>query len=234
MNIIITGASSGVGFEAVLDLILSNEHKVIALARSEDKLSRLLEIARGLNPDCQLYAVTFDIVNNDYAGLLQFIKSNFDNKIDILINNAGALINKPFVETDETDFVEMLQSNFLGHVRIIQNLLPLMPSNAHIVNIGSMGGFQGSVKFRGLSAYSASKAALHTLTECMAQELADRQIKVNCLALGSAQTEMLEKAFPGYESPVMAFEMGKYIADFALTGHKFFNGKVLPVAVTTP
>jgi NAD(P)-dependent dehydrogenase (short-subunit alcohol dehydrogenase family) len=234
MNIIITGASSGVGFEAVLDLILSNEHKVIALARSEDKLGRLLEIAKGLNPDCQLYPIAFDIVNDDYAGLLQFIQSDFDNRVDILVNNAGTLINKRFTETDETDFIEMLQSNFLGHVRIIQNLLPLMQDNAHILNIGSMGGFQGSVKFPGLSAYSASKAALHTLTECMAQELADRQIKVNCLALGSAQTEMLEKAFPGYESPVMAFEMGKYIADFALTGHKFFNGKVLPVATSTP
>jgi NAD(P)-dependent dehydrogenase (short-subunit alcohol dehydrogenase family) len=97
-----------------------------------------------------------------------------------------------------------------------------------------MGGFAGSVKFPGLAAYSASKAALHTLTECLALEYTDRKIKFNCLALGSAQTEMLEKAFPGYESPVMAFEMGKYIADFALTGHKFFNGKVLPVAVTTP
>ncbi|MGZ3751764.1 MAG: SDR family NAD(P)-dependent oxidoreductase, partial [Mucilaginibacter sp.] len=115
-----------------------------------------------------------------------------------------------------------------------QALLPLMGANSHIVNIGSMGGFQGSAKFSGLSAYSASKAALHTLTECLAAELVDRQIKVNCLALGSAQTEMLEKAFPGYESPVMAFEMGKYIADFALTGHRFFNGKILPVAVTTP
>ncbi|MBS1531681.1 MAG: SDR family oxidoreductase [Bacteroidetes bacterium] len=234
MNIIITGASSGVGFEAVLDMILSNEHQIIALARSEDKLRRLFEIAKGLNPDCRLYPVAFDIVNDDYAGLLQFIQTNFDNKVDILINNAGALVNMPFAETDETDFVEMLKSNFLGHVRITQNLLPLMPPNAHIVNIGSMGGFQGSVKFPGLSAYSASKAALHALTECMAQELTDRQIKVNCLALGSAQTEMLEKAFPGYESPVLAFEMGKYIADFALTGHKFFNGKVLPVALTTP
>ena len=97
-----------------------------------------------------------------------------------------------------------------------------------------MGGFQGSAKFPGLSAYSASKGALHTLTECLAQEFIDKGIKVNCLALGSAQTEMLEKAFPGYESPVMAFEMGKYIADFALTGQQFFNGKVLPVALSTP
>jgi NAD(P)-dependent dehydrogenase (short-subunit alcohol dehydrogenase family) len=128
----------------------------------------------------------------------------------------------------------MLQSNFIGHVRIIQSLYKYMHAGSHILNIGSMGGFQGSSKFVGLSAYSASKAALHTLTECLAQEFAEKGIAVNCLALGSAQTEMLEKAFPGYQSPVMAFEMGKYIADFALTGHKFFNGKVLPVALSTP
>ncbi len=234
MNIIITGASSGVGFEAVLELILTNKHKIIALARSEDKLARLLEIAKGLNPDCVLYPVAFDIVHDDYADLLQFVNSRLDGQVDILINNAGVLINKPFAELQETDFVEMLQSNFIGHVRIIQSLLPLMPAGSHILNIGSMGGFQGSAKFPGLAAYSASKAALHTLTECLAQELMEQQIKVNCLALGSAQTEMLEKAFPGYESPVMAFEMGKYVADFALTGQRFFNGKVLPVAVTTP
>jgi NAD(P)-dependent dehydrogenase (short-subunit alcohol dehydrogenase family) len=218
----------------VLELILTNKHKVVALARSEDKLGKLLEIARGLNPDCVLYPVAFDIVHDDYHDLQQFINSHLDGKVDILINNAGMLINKPFAELLETDFVEMLQSNFIGHVRIIQSLLPLMPEGSHILNIGSMGGFQGSAKFPGLLAYSASKAALHTLTECLAQELTEQQIKVNCLALGSAQTEMLEKAFPGYESPVMAFEMGKYIADFALTGHRFFNGKVLPVAVTTP
>jgi len=234
MNIIITGASSGVGFEAVLELTLTNQHKVIALARSKDKLTKLLEIAKGLNPDCILYPIAFDIVHDEYGGLQNFIKSHFDNKVDILINNAGALINKPFTELEETDFVEMLQSNFLGHVRMIQHILPFMGAGSHIVNIGSMGGFQGSAKFPGLAAYSASKAALHNLTECLAQELIEKKISVNGLALGSAQTEMLEKAFPGYESPVMAFEMGKYIADFALTGNKFFNGKILPVAVTTP
>ncbi|SDS26905.1 Short-chain dehydrogenase [Mucilaginibacter mallensis] len=234
MNIIITGASSGVGFEAVIELILTGKHKVIALARSQDKLERLLEIANNLNPECSLYAIAFDVVHDDYDSLLQFIEANFDNRIDVLINNAGVLINKNFTELLESDFVEMLQSNFIGHVRMIQGVLQLMPAGSHIVNIGSMGGFQGSAKFPGLSAYSASKAALHTLTECLAQEFNEKGIKVNCLALGSAQTEMLEKAFPGYESPVMAFQMGKYIADFALTGHQFFNGKVLPVALSTP
>lgn len=234
MNIIITGASSGVGFEAVIELIQQPGHRIIALARSEDKLTRLLEISQSLNPDCVLYPVAFDIVHDNYINLKPFVETHFNGKIDILINNAGTLINKPFAELGESDFVEMLQSNYLGHVRIIQAMLLLMAKNSHIVNIGSMGGFQGSDKFLGLSAYSASKAALHTLTECLAQELAPQEIKVNCLALGSAQTEMLEHAFPGYQSPVMAFEMGKYIADFALTGHRFFNGKILPVALSTP
>lgn len=234
MNILITGASNGVGFEAVLELILKSENKVIALARSADKLSRLLEIAKGLNPDCALFPVQFDLLNDDIEqGLKPFIAQQF-GQLDILINNAGNLEVKPFEQSTEVDFVDMLQSNFLNHVRLIQGLLPLMQTPSHIVNIGSMGGFQGSAKFVGLSAYSASKAALHNFTECLAEELKEKKIHVNCLALGSAQTEMLEKAFPGYQSPVMAFEMGKYIADFALSGHKFFNGKVLPVAVTTP
>lgn len=234
MNIVITGASSGVGFEAVLDLILNGQHSVVALARSEQKLERLYEIAKGLNPDCQLYPARFDIAHDDYENdLLPFIEARL-GKVDILINNAGVLINKPFVELTQIDFAEMLQSNLLSHVKMIQNLLPIMNKGSHIVNIGSMGGFQGSVKFPGLSAYSASKAALHSLTECLAIELAAQEIKVNCLALGSAQTEMLEKAFPGFESPVAAFEMGNYIAHFALNGHKFYNGKILPVAMNTP
>jgi len=234
MNIVITGASSGVGYEAVLELILDSDNAVIALARSEDKLQQLAEIALGLNPDCNLVTYKFDIVHGDYvADLIPFIKERI-GAVDALINNAGTLINKPFEQITQLDFVEMLQTNLLGHVKMIQFLLPLLKKGSHIVNIGSMGGFQGSVKFPGLAAYSASKAALHTLTECLALELAEKNIKINCLALGSAQTEMLEKAFPGYLSPVKAAEMGKFIADFSVSGHKIFNGKILPVSVTTP
>src|SRR4051794_18466518 len=232
MNIVITGASSGVGYEAVLELILDSDNAVVAIARSEDKLQQLSEIGLGLNPDGNLITTTFDIVHGDYAAdLVPLIKEKIGN-VDILINNAGTLINRPFEQITQLDFAEMLQTNLLGHVKMIQFLLPVMRKGGHIVNIGSMGGFQGSVKFPGLAAYSASKGALHTLTECLALELADRNIKVNCLALGSAQTEMLAKAFPGYRSPVEAAEMGKFIADFALSGHKVFNGKILPVSVT--
>lgn len=233
MNIILTGASSGIGFEAALELSMHSENTIVAIARSADKLRKLLEIARGINPDCHLLPVEFDIVNDDYAALTPFLKERLGH-VDILINNAGALINKSFLDTTAEDLAKMFESNVLGHFNMIKQVLPFMRSGSHIVNIGSMGGYQGSVKFPGLSAYSASKSALHTLTECLAQELTGTGIKINCLALGSAQTEMLEEAFPGYESPVLAFEMGKYVADFARTGHKFFNGKVLPVAVSTP
>jgi NAD(P)-dependent dehydrogenase (short-subunit alcohol dehydrogenase family) len=233
MNIVLTGASSGIGFEAALELSLDNKNTIVCIARSADKLRKLLEIARSINPDCKILPVEFDIVKDDYNALVPFLTERLGH-IDILINNAGALINKPFLETTANDLAEMYQSNVLGHFNMIKNVLPLMNAGGHIVNIGSMGGFQGSVKFAGLAAYSSSKSALHTLTECLAAELEDTGIRINCLALGSAQTEMLEEAFPGYESPVMAFEMGKYVADFARTGQKFFNGKVLPVAVTTP
>lgn len=233
MNVIITGASSGIGFETALEFALDSKNKVICIARSADKLRKLHEIAKGINPDCTLLPVAFDLVNDNYAALVPFIQERLGT-VDILINNAGSLINKPFTETTEADVAEMLEHNVMSHFKMMRHTLPFMQSGSHIVNIGSMGGFQGSVKFPGLAAYSASKAALHALSECLAFELADQGIKVNCLALGSAQTEMLEAAFPGYESPVMAFEMGKYVADFARTGHKFFNGKVLPVAVTTP
>jgi len=233
MNIILTGASSGIGFEAALEFTLSTANKVVCIARSADKLRKLLEIAKSITPDCTLLPVEFDIVNDNYAALVPFLKERLGG-VDILINNAGALINKPFMETTAEDLADMFQSNVTGHFNMIKNVVPLMSNGGHIVNIGSMGGFQGSIKFPGLAAYSSSKAALHTLTECLAFELAETGIKVNCLALGSAQTEMLEQAFPGYQSPVMAFEMGKYVADFARTAHKFFNGKILPVAVTTP
>jgi NAD(P)-dependent dehydrogenase (short-subunit alcohol dehydrogenase family) len=96
-----------------------------------------------------------------------------------------------------------------------------------------MSGFQGSEKFAGLSSYGASKSALHSLTESLALELKVQDIHVNALALGSVQTDMLEIAMPGTNAGAMAFEMGKYIADFALHAGKLINGKVIPVALTT-
>jgi NAD(P)-dependent dehydrogenase (short-subunit alcohol dehydrogenase family) len=72
------------------------------------------------------------------------------------------------------------------------------------------------------------------LSECLAEEFRQDGIIVNCLALGSVQTEMLAEAFPGYKAPVNANEMAELIGEFAVKGSRFFNGKVIPVAFSNP
>jgi len=229
-TILITGASRGIGYDTVLELAKNPNNQLIALARNEAKLSTLLTATTADN----IQILPFDLANFDSVKLIQSLKNM--PKIDILVNNAGLLINQPFEQLKLQDWKNIFDINLFGVVQLIQQLLPklLAAPSAHIINIGSMGGVQGSSKFPGLSAYSASKAALATLTECLAEEFKDKNIKVNCLALGAVQTEMLAEAFPGYEAPMTSTSMAEYLAWFALNGHRFHNGKIIPVAISTP
>jgi len=229
MNIIITGASRGIGYELAKKFVRDG-HQVIAIARSIQKLQQL---DKELQSDCFSF-LQFDLSTADYGEeLIPFVKAHF-NKLDILINNAGLLVNKPLEDLTDNDFDQTFNVNIKSAFKLVRDLLPYFKSNAHIVNISSMGGVQGSAKFSGLSLYSASKAALAVFTECLAEELKSRNIKANALALGAVQTEMLSQAFPGYQAPLQSNEMADFIADFAYTGHRYFNGKILPVSLTTP
>jgi NAD(P)-dependent dehydrogenase (short-subunit alcohol dehydrogenase family) len=173
------------------------------------------------------------LFDNQFESFRTTVTEHF-KRVDILINNAGFLIARDFLEMINEEARLIMETNFFGPASLIRAIKPMMPPGSHIVNIASMGGFQGSAKYRGLSYYSASKAALACLTECLANEFTGFGISVNCLALGSVQTEMLNEAFPGYKAPVDAKQMAEYISGFALTGHKFFNGKILPVSVSNP
>lgn len=232
MNIVITGASRGIGFDAALALAANTSNYVIAIARSAGGLQRLQQAA--LEKGLMIDTYQADLTALDATGI-EAIFARYAH-IDVLINNAGTLLNKPFTDTAIAEWRTVFEINVFSQLNLIQLLLPRLAKSkaAHIVNIGSMGGYQGSSKFAGLSAYSASKAALANITECLAEELKALQIKVNCLALGAVNTEMLAAAFPGYEAPVNSADMAAYIADFAVNGHKYFNGKILPVAVSTP
>ncbi|MEM6318831.1 MAG: SDR family oxidoreductase [Bacteroidota bacterium] len=229
-NILITGASRGIGYDTAIALATKADCQVFALSRNEAKLEKLREAAPAEN----IHVLPFDLANFDSKKLATFLGEV--EKIDVLINNAGLLLNRPFAELTLADWKQLFNTNLFSTVQLIQTLLPKLKKaqNAHIVNIGSMGGVQGSSKFPGLSAYSASKAALANLTECLAEELKDDNIRTNCLALGAIQTEMLANAFPGYEAPVTSESMADYLAWFALNGHHFHNGKIIPVAVSTP
>ena len=233
MNILITGAGRGIGYDTARQLAATGNHRLLVLSRNEQALSRLkTEVQEVAGPDSLNY-LTADL--NALSVLTLEAALRRLGGLDVLINNAGILINKPFEDLSLTDWKQSFDTNFFAVVQLIRICLPFFPaSGGHIVNIGSMGGVQGSAKFPGLAAYSAAKAALANLTECLAEELKDRHIAVNCLSLGAVQTEMLSEAFPGYQAPVSSDRMADFMAWFALNGQHFFNGKILPVAVSTP
>lgn len=226
-TIVIIGASRGIGRELALRFSENSSNRIYALARNREALD---EFSSYMN----ITPVIFDLEQDDVR-----IKAErfFDSlsSVDILINNAGKLINKPFAELTHEDFVSSYQVNAIGVMELVQAAIPkMLPKGGHIVNISSMGGFQGTVKFPGLAAYSTSKAALASFTELFAEEHKETRIKMNCLCLGAVQTEMLEEAFPGYEAPLSAAEISEFIHDFAENAHRFMNGKIIPVSLSTP
>jgi len=224
-NIIITGTSRGIGFE-LAQLFAKNNCNVLALSRNSESLNNLnLKNITTLSVDLS--------IESDLQQVTNYIKDNWKN-VDVLINNAGKLVNKPFEKITSTDFLEVYKVNVFAVAELTKQLIPFLKKGSHVVNISSIGGVLGSVKFPGLAAYSSSKGALLTLTEVLAEEYKEQQISFNAIALGAVQTEMLEEAFPGYKAPVTAKEMADYIYNFALTGNKFYNGKILQVSSTTP
>jgi 3-oxoacyl-[acyl-carrier protein] reductase len=225
-TIVVVGASRGIGKALVAQFAKNVDYRVLALSRDLEKMEDLFY---GLE---NVVTFPFDLLHNVHSEA----KTIFEGigKIDILINNAGKLVNKPFVDISHRELMDCYQVNVIGVMETVQAAVPQMLEGGHIVNISSMGGFQGSVKFAGLSAYSTSKAALCSFTELFAEEYKDSKIKMNCLCLGAAQTEMLEEAFPGYEAPVSAEKMAEFIANFALTGDQWINGKIIPVSLSTP
>jgi len=224
-NIVITGTSRGIGFELAKQFA-EKGYQVLALSRNTKPL------ADYNHKNISLLSVDLSI-NSHLEKVTYFIKNNW-KQVDILINNAGKLINKPFTDLTSNDFLEVYKVNVFAVAEITKLMIPFMQKGSHVVTVSSMGGIQGSMKFPGLAAYSSAKGAVITLSELLAEEYKEQQIAFNVLALGAVQTEMLEEAFPGYIAPTSATEMANYIFDFSLTGNKYYNGKVLQVSSTTP
>lgn len=229
MNIILNGGTRGIGKEVVIRLAQDINNQILVTGRNEKALNSLSARYKNVR-SLTLDMAFFDSQQEKFRETV----SNHFRSVDILINVAGSIIVKEFLKMTNDEARLMMETNLFGPASLIRVLQPFMPAGSHIVNISSMGGFQGSTKYMGLSYYSASKAALACLTECIANEFREFGIHVNCLALGAVQTEMLEAAFPGYKAPLDAKQIAEFISGFALTGHKFFNGKIIPVAIGNP
>ena len=221
---LITGTSSGIG----LELIKKFDKKgirTISLSRSD--------IVSDYEFSSNLKHINFDITNDQHIKkLVDFLSSN-SLQVDFLINNAGKLVNKPFLDQSEVDFKSTYDVNFFGIVRLIQSLFPFFKKNSHIINVSSIGGIGGSSKFPGLSSYSSSKGALNILTEVLATEFKEGPY-FNTLCLGAVKTPMLDLAFPGYNTEVKPKDMAQFIYDFSTSNPLLFNGKVIPVSISNP
>lgn len=235
MKIIVTGASRGIGYELVRLLAQDSKHQILAVSRNHERLEKLRQDCKGDPGKLLVQPFDLEMLEDISTRFLPAVQEHFDS-LDILVNNAGLLVNKPFEQLNLEDLKRSLAVNYLAPVVLIQGLLPLLlkAQKPHVINISSMGGVQGSIKFPGLCSYSSSKAALGVMTECLAAEFKESRIRFNTLALGSVQTEMLEEAFPGYKAPLNPVEMAAFIKDFAENGGTYFNGKILPVSLSTP
>ena len=234
MNVIITGTSKGIGKE-LLRKFLNEGYTVWALSRKSTALRQEVFFAQFEKSGL------LNLVDVDFSDLVQ-VRATAENlslqveNVDVLINNAGVLLNKPLVEIKNEEMENVYRVNVFSPFILIQNVVSKMGkhSRSHIVNIGSMGGVQGSMKFPGLSIYSSSKMAIAGLTECLAEELKNSNISVNCLAIGSVQTEMFTTAFPGFAAQQSPQNMSDFIFDFSTKSGNFMSGKTIPVSISTP
>jgi 3-oxoacyl-[acyl-carrier protein] reductase len=237
MNILVTGAARGIGYASVKEFASRGNHNIIALSRNKTRLDELAEECNKSFTSSKVLPFFMDLEGqqSEFSALFEYVNDKFGH-LEILLNNAGYLINKPFANLLVEDERKMWVINYLAPSILIRNLLALIGTEGkgHVVNISSMGGVQGSVKFAGLSSYSASKASLATLTECLAEEYKECNVSFNCIALGAVQTEMLEEAFPGYKARMSAPDFAAYLVDFCLTGMNYCNGKILPFSLTQP
>lgn len=235
MNILITGASKGIGKALVKCFAQEKNANIIALARNKNELTALKKHCKeNYNSLIAIYSI--DFAKNNIKTQLENVLANHNYHFDIVINNAGFLAHLPFEKTDLNVIHQTFQVNVFTPIILLQTIFNQLDKTkkCHVINIGSMGGFQGSVKFAGLAIYSASKAALASLTECLAEEYKAQNVFINCLALGSVQTEMLTNAFPGFKAQTTAENMAKFIFNFATQHPILINGKVIPVSVETP
>lgn len=230
--VVVTGASRGVGREAVRALAGTHGLNVLAIARDEAAL-RSLQLACAGSPG-RVEALALDLATD--GAVDRVMQQVGERRVRGLLNNAGLLRKRAFGAWTPEDLRTLFLVNASVPFLLAQALADRLSGDppGHVVNIGSMGGVQGSVKFPGLAGYSASKMALAGLTECLAEELRDRKVRCNCLALGAVDTDMLREAFPGYQAPVTAEAMGGEVARFLIEGHNYFNGKVLPMSLSTP
>lgn len=214
-RIVITGASRGIG-EGLAELLVERGAHLALLSRNAERLQATVKLIQAKYPAAKVFHRALDV--SDTKGTAQFLSDAAQvlGPLDGLVNNA-AILNQAFVgEIPEKDLHDIFNVNVFGLVGITQAFVRATKARkaqrASIVNVSSVGGIQGLPKFPGLSAYCATKFTVIGFTEVWAEELKAANIRVNAVAPGGTETDMLKQAFPDYEPRLKPIDVAKAIA----------------------
>lgn len=181
---VITGGNSGIGY-ATAALFLSEGAQVIITGRREDAVNEAVKsLGKGVT------GIVSDAINMAQINALPELVSERFKQVDILFANAGVGLFAPFEQTTEDIFNSNLDINFKGVFFTVQGLLPMIPNGGSIILNATVLVHNG---LHGSTAYSASKGAVLTLGKTLAMELADRNIRVNCISPGPINTPIYSK-----------------------------------------
>ena len=222
-EVIVTGASGGIG-KSLCRTFLDDGHRVFAISRNQQEYEH--KNVRWFQGEL-----------HDTQGIESAITSwSRPSELRILIHNAGFMVRRSFEETTTEDLHSLLNVNLIWPWMLTSKLLHWlnMPGVGHTIYIGSMAGYQGSVKFKGLLGYGASKASGNSWIEGMAAEFAESNMYFNALDLGAVSTKMLKEAIPDYSGGVDSETIAEFIKRFALEGFRVMNGVIVPVRIGNP
>jgi len=237
---IVTGATSGIGRAIALELA-SQRADLLLIGRNEKRGCEALAELRSLGAAASFMAA--DVAQPESARAV--VESALDayGRIDVLVNNAGILINGTALDCTDEDWDRVMQVNVSAAFRLSRAVLPqmLQQGSGSIVNIASDWALMGA---RGATAYCVSKAALAQLTRCMALDYAAAGIRVNAVCPGETDTPMLDLAFPGDDRDrkiqklaasiplsrvARVEEIARVVAFVASADASFMTGALIPV-----
>lgn len=184
-NVVITGASTGIGF-ATAKAFIEKEANVLITSRSQENLQKASDKINSAN----LKTVVSDTANLEGIALLEKAVAESGNKIDVLFLNAGIAVFTSIEEVTEEDFDAQFNTNVKGMFFTLQKLLPHLNDGASVVFTSST---VATAANSGTSIYSATKGAVNKIAQIAANELAARKIRVNIVSPGPIRTEGLEK-----------------------------------------
>ncbi|MEM8529027.1 MAG: SDR family oxidoreductase [Bacteroidota bacterium] len=187
---LITGGSRGLGRDMVLRLAAKGIDSVFTYHSNESAAKEVIEEVEKMGQKVKAFQLDTSQIQGFEAFFEQvsaYLKETYDTpNFDFLINNAGTGIYRPFAETTEAQFDEMVNIHFKGVYFLTQKALPHLNDGGRIINIST-----GLARFSlpNSSAYAASKGAVEVLSRHLAKELGNRKIAVNVVAPGAIGTD---------------------------------------------